>query len=1020
MNANTISTSRPLRTLTSFVRATSKAAKKATLLLFSVAVLLAGGAAAVHGQSALDGFDPNANGGVFSIAVQPDGKIVIGGDFTTVSPNGGAAVARNRIARFNPDGTLDTAFNPNASGIVLAIVVQSDGKILAGGVFTSIGGQTRHRIARLDATTGLPDSFNPGAAGSIFDEVRAIAVQPDGKILVGGVFANMGGQPRNRIARLDATTGLADSFDPNANDAVYSIAVQSDGKILAGGAFTSIGGQTRNQIARLDATTGLADSFNPGAAGAVSDAVRAIAVQPDGKILACGVFSSIGGQTRNNIVRLNPDGALDTAFNPNANAILFAIAVQADGKILAGGTFTNIGGQARNQIARLDATTGLADSFNPNPNNGVYSIAVQSSGKILAGGTFTNIGGATRNRIAGLEKDGRLDRTLDISFVGSSVEAIAVEPDGKILIGGAFTSVLGAQRWRGARLNADGTLDNGFNPIANNLVHAIAVQSDGKILIGGDFTTVTPNLGVTVTRNRIARFNPDGTLDMGFDPNANGNVHAIAVQADGKILAGGFFTSIGGQPRSGIARLDPASGLADSFNPNGSGVHSIAVQSDGKILVGGVFINIGGQPRSAIARLDPASGLADSFNPNANQAVHSIAVQPDGKVLAGGLFINIGGQPRNRIARLDATTGAADSFNPIANNVVFTIGVQSDGKILAGGWFTNIGGQPRNYIARLDATTGLADSFNPNANGRVFAIPVQPDGKVLAGGEFSSIGGQTRTLFARLSNNTAALQNLAVTQTAITWTRDGSSAQFTRVTFESSTDSVNYTPLGNGTPAGNNWTLTGLSLPTGQNFYIRARGYYRSGFQNGSESITESVRNAFITAAPLQLATAVSRKAHGGAGEFDINLPLSGEPGVECRSSGGAHTLVFTFTNNVVSGNASVTTGTGNVLGTPSFAGNTMTVNLTGVTDVQKITVTLSGVTDSFAQVLPDTAVSVNMLIGDTSGNKTVNASDIAQTKGQSGLPVTNANFREDVTVSGSINASDIGLVKARSGASVP
>ena len=93
-------------------------------------------------------------------------------------------------------------------------------------------------------------------------------------------------------------------------------------------------------------------------------------------------------------------------------------------------------------------------------------------------------------------------------------------------------------------------------------------------------------------------------------------------------------------------------------------------------------------------------------------------------------------------------------------------------------------------------------------------------------------------------------------------------------------------------------------MPTGQNFYIRARGYYRSGYENGSESITESVRNAFI-AAPLQLTTAVSRKTHGGAGTFDIPLPLSGEPGVECRSSGGNHTLVFTFSNNVVSGNAS-------------------------------------------------------------------------------------------------------------------
>jgi hypothetical protein len=121
-----------------------------------VGLALAGSAAAARGQSALDGFDPNANGAVYATAVQPDGKILIGGSFTTV-----LGVTRNNIARLNPDGTLDTAFDPNASGEVDSIAVQADGKILAGGQFTSIGGQTRNSIARLDATTGLADSFDP-------------------------------------------------------------------------------------------------------------------------------------------------------------------------------------------------------------------------------------------------------------------------------------------------------------------------------------------------------------------------------------------------------------------------------------------------------------------------------------------------------------------------------------------------------------------------------------------------------------------------------------------------------------------------------------------------------------------------------------------------------------------------------------------------------------------------------------------------------------------------------------------
>ena len=171
---------------------------------------------------------------------------------------------------------------------------------------------------------------------------------------------------------------------------------------------------------------------------------------------------------------------------------------------------------------------------------------------------------------------------------------------------------------------------------------------------------------------------------------------------------------------------------------------------------------------------------------------------------------------------------------------------------------------------------------------------------------------------------------------------------------------------------------------------------------------------------PLQVTSAASRKTHGSAGAFDINMPLTGEPGVECRNSGGNHTLVVSFSNMMVSGDASVTSGTGSVAGAPAFSGNTMTIQLTGVADTQKITVTLSNVKDSFAQVLPDTAVSMNILRGDATGNKTVNASDVSVVKSQAGQSITGANFREDVTADGSISSSDISLSKSMLGHGLP
>jgi uncharacterized delta-60 repeat protein len=841
--------------------------RKAALFLFSFALLLAGGSEVARGQSAFDGFDPNVNGTVDIVVAQPDGKILIGGTFTALAPNGGPSVTRNGIARLNRDGSLDAAFDPNAnSSSVLSMVVQADGKILVGGAFTSIGGQPRNNLARLDGATGLADSFDPNAN----DTVRSIAVQADSKILAAGDFTTMGGQTRNRIARLDPTTGLVEPFDPNASDRVFTMALQADGKILIAGDFASVGGQTRQRMARLDPTTGLPDSFNPNSDGRV----RSIAIQADGKILAGGEFTNIGGQSRQYIARLDPVTGGADSFNPTPTAgpvaaTVYAVAVQADGKILVGGFFQGIGGQAREGVARLHPATGLADSFDPSPHGVIDSIAVQADGRILLGGSFFQLfplGGPAiaRNRMARVEVDGRVDRTLSLNLVGpvsppGSVTATAVQPDGKILIGGQFTKVLGVTRNRMARLNTDGTLDTVFDPnvaagtLFDPFVRAIAVQPDGKILIGGFFDVVGGQ-----TRNYIARLDPTTGAPDSFNPNANTDVLTIVVQADGKVLAGGGFENIGGQARRGLARLDAATGMADSFDAQANGpTITIAPQADGKMLVGGNFTIIGGQPRNRIARLDPLTGLADSFNPNAGDSVYAIVVQADGKIVVGGWFSGIGGQGRNRIARLDSSTGLADAFNPDVDLPVDSIVLQANGKILLGGRFRHVGGAVRNHIARVDGATGLVDSFDPNPNNDLnfFSIAVQGDGKILAGSAYTSVAGQRRKYFARLTNDSPAVQYLGVTQTTVTWTLDGASPLPARVAFEYSDDNVSYTPLGTGTAAGNSWILTGLNLPTGQNFYIRGRGYYRSGDFTGSESIMESVRNAFI-AGPTPTATA--------------------------------------------------------------------------------------------------------------------------------------------------------------------
>ncbi len=419
------------------------------------------------------------------------------------------------------------------------------------------------------------------------------------------------------------------------------------------------------------------------------------------------------------------------------------------------------------------------------------------------------------------------------------------------------------------------------------------------------------------------------------------------------------------------------------------------VQADGKILVGGNFTLIGGQTRNNIARLDPATGLADSFDPNANQAVDSIVAQANGRILVGGDFRTIGGQVRQSIARLDATTGLADPFDP---NVGMPLGLE----------------EARTERSVALPSTPLTTPTPPPVH--VSSIAVQRDGKILVGGDFTSIGGQNRKLFARLTNDTAALQNLAVTPATVTWTRGGSSPLLGRVTFESSTDNVNYNSLGNATAAGSNWILTGLNLPTGQNIYIRARGYYGTGEGNVSGSITEAVRNAFIAPPPAPTQVA-SRKMHNGA-PFDINLPFTGNSGIECRSGGATndYSVVFTFPDPVTF-SAAFVSGTGSVNSTTGSGTTTVTVNLTGVTNAQTIGVTLFGVNNGMST--SDVSVPMGVLVGDSNGDRFVNAGDALQTRNRSGQATAAANFRSDVNTDGFINSGDTLVVRGRSGTSL-
>jgi uncharacterized delta-60 repeat protein len=365
---------------------------------------------------------------------------------------------------------------------------------------------------------------------------------------------------------------------PGTNDAVNVVIPQPDGKVIAAGRFTFANSILRNRIARFNFDGSLDTSFDPGtgAAGEITAAV----LQPDGRIIVAGRFTSFNGFTHNGICRLNANGSVDQTFglgNGINNPAALALALQSDGRIIVGGQFSQIDLTQRFNLARLNTNGSVDLSFDPlnGPSGDVNAIVIQPDGRIVIGGTFIGYNGFARGGVARVLGNGALDPSFDSGVgTGGNVFALALQHNGQIVLGGRFAQYSGTNRTFIARVFGDGSLDFGFNPLPNDWVQSLAVEPDDRILVGGFFTGIN-----TVGRNRIARLNTNGSVDLTFDPGAGcvgaltndaTQVRSIALQQFGRILAGGIFTSYDNQLRDNIVRLfDNAASVAYDFNQDG-------------------------------------------------------------------------------------------------------------------------------------------------------------------------------------------------------------------------------------------------------------------------------------------------------------------------------------------------------------------------------------------------------------------------------------------------------------------
>lgn len=848
------------------------------------------------------------SGEVFAMARQPDGRIVIGGNFTSVKGE-----VRYGVARLNPDGTIDPTFD---AGLLLpaqvaAVAIEADGRILVGGSFQSLNGKPAYALLRLQAN-GSPDpSFtaltNIINASSVPrpSNVTSLRTLPDGGFLVGGGFERVGSEYHRRIARFRPDGTLDSSFNAQVNYGnVLAIALQADGRILIGGGFSQVNTTNRMNLARLLGNGLLDTTFDP--ANFAYGTCDSILLDSTGRIVISGV-----GYVR----RLSPDGrTLDPTFiepELGQNSEAYTVASNPDGGYTVGGEFYSMGNRFSLSGVTLASNTWVAvgnavctyTDYYPSradlvnlkptgPTTGSMWRSVAYGNKVLVavdGGLQVSVSKDATNWIShGAATDSGLnavsfvdDRFIAVGAKGTiriSTDAgdtwstpsqppaasadlmavavqsgtwvavggtpdsgsVAISPDGSTWTLSSITTNLlrgvafGGNTW--VAVGNGGTIltspdarvwtpatnatPETLNAVAYGNGYFLAVGESGRILtstngrswtkasnysmqlplaplravafgvtkfiiVGGNGTVfavdpgypppgIYPVVSFLTQRDTTAllRLDPNGIIQTNFTTtvrnnvsNYKENVRAILPDDRGAIVAGQFV-----HIQTSAALYDPRyldsgdlarvtwSGLLDLTMNIGMGVggesppQTLLLQPDGKLLLGGDFTSVNGISRNRIARVLPNGAVDAGFDPGtgADRAIYSIALAPDGKILVGGFFNSVGNASSRPLARL-RPDGSADTsfilppFNPVFNDTITTIAVQSDGRVVVNGSTQKIARFLTNGVPDTDFQIGTGFK-----SGGVSSIVVGPENTLVVAGSFTNFNGRTANGIARL------------------------------------------------------------------------------------------------------------------------------------------------------------------------------------------------------------------------------------------------------------------------------
>ncbi|HEY6942927.1 hypothetical protein [Dokdonella sp.] len=689
--------------------------------LLALALALLAGSAIAQSVLPLPAGVRNVAGTVRAILVQADGRVVLGGSFTAVD-----GIARSNLARLNADGSVDLGWNPGTDGSVMSLAATAT-TIYVGGWFDHAGGQPRASIAAVDSTSGAVLDWNPGMPSAMGNFVLALAT--DGAtVYAGGAFQAMGGETRANLAAINGTTGTALPWNPSAGGLTSNVnaLVVTGGKVIVGGLFEEVGGQSHRLLASIDASTGVVDAWTPMFSD-LAFAVRALAT--DGQVLyVAGDFLALDGESRAGLAAIDLASHQPTAWNPDPIGSISSLAV-AGTHVYVGGHFSD-GGPYHAGVAELDAADGAVVDWHPSLQGDDVLAIAPDAGNVHLGGTFTRTSGQSTGGYARLDAaTAALDASPQLE-TEASVDAMAVQPDGRIVIGGRFTEVAGIERSNIARLEADGAVDATWNPSADRRVAALALHA-GTVYAGGSFWNIAGH-----ARQGLAAIDGNTGEASAWNPSVAGVVYALLV-AEGRLYVGGSFSQMQGAHRN-FAAFDLASGNVLPWSVDADSFVNAIAATPSRVYIGGSFATFAGQSRSRLAAIDSANGSLTAWSPAPDRPVAALAVAGD-TVYAGGHFAQVDALPRAGVAAIDAADGSVRAWNPFARGFVLALST-TDARLYAGGYFSTMADEPWRAVAAFDLGTSALTPWAVELDAHATSLAVSED-DVFVGGPFQHANG---------------------------------------------------------------------------------------------------------------------------------------------------------------------------------------------------------------------------------------------------------------------------------------